>query len=93
MNHHPALASIPQSMISTPWLDSKEAAQYLKVEPRTLLQWAREGRVKGYVLSGTLRITWRFRVEDLDAAITELTNHAVLNFSTPSVAPNMRRIQ
>ena len=51
------------------WLTAKEAAQYLKVEPRTLLLWARQGKVKAYTLSGTARHVWRFRVEDLDAAM------------------------
>lgn len=51
------------------WLTAKEAAQYLKVEPRTLLLWARQGKVKAYALSGTARHVWRFRFEDLDAAL------------------------
>lgn len=52
------------------WLTAKEAAIYLKVEPRTLLLWARQGKVKGHVLSGTSRITWRFRQQDLDAMLS-----------------------
>jgi excisionase family DNA binding protein len=63
------------------WLTAIEAAQYLKVKPRTLLAWARHGRIKGYVLSGTERITWRFRTEDLDATMSQ-----------PSVALTKRRI-
>lgn len=51
------------------WLTAKEAAQYLKVEPRTLLLWARQGKLKAYALSGAARHVWRFRVEDLDAAL------------------------
>jgi excisionase family DNA binding protein len=51
------------------WLTAKEAAQYLKVETRTLLLWARQGKLKAYALSGTARHVWRFRVEDLDAAL------------------------
>jgi excisionase family DNA binding protein len=64
------------------WLTALEAAQYLRVEPRTLLMWARQGKVKGYVLSGTRRVTWRFRAEDLDATM-----------SPPSVALTNGRIQ
>jgi excisionase family DNA binding protein len=64
------------------WLTASEAAQYLRVEPRTLLMWARQGRVKGYILSGTQRVTWRFRAEDLDATM-----------SLPSVALRNGRIQ
>jgi excisionase family DNA binding protein len=54
-------------MIGTSWLTSDEAARYLKIEPRTLLLWARQGKVKGYCLSGLARHTWRFRQEDLDS--------------------------
>jgi len=64
------------------WLTATEAAAYLKVEPRTLLMWARQGKIKGFVLSGTQRVTWRFRKEDLDRTM-----------STPSVALTKRRIQ
>jgi excisionase family DNA binding protein len=52
------------------WLTANEAAAYLKVKPRTLLQWARQGSVKGYVLSGIRRQTWRFLPSDLDATLT-----------------------
>jgi len=31
--------------ITSPWLTAKEAAEYLRVDPRTLRQWCREGRV------------------------------------------------
>jgi len=51
------------------WLTAAEAASYLKVEPRTLLQWARQGKVRGYVLSGTHRQTWRFLHADLDGML------------------------
>ncbi len=51
------------------WLTAAEAAAYLRVSPRTLLAWARAGDVKGYPLHGTKRCVWRFRREDLDAAM------------------------
>jgi hypothetical protein len=38
------------------WLTAVEAARHLRIEPRTLLLWARQGKVKGYVLSGTKRV-------------------------------------
>ena len=50
-------------------LNATEAACYLRVKPRTILAWARTGHVKGYVLSGTRRITWRFSKADLDATL------------------------
>jgi excisionase family DNA binding protein len=51
------------------WLTSNEVAQYLKVSPRTIVEWAREGKIKGHVLSGTQRHTWRFRTDELDDAM------------------------
>jgi excisionase family DNA binding protein len=56
--------------IQSDWLTAGEAASYLKIKTRTLLMWARAGKVQGYVLSGTDRITWRFRILDLDAMLT-----------------------
>jgi excisionase family DNA binding protein len=51
------------------WLTATEAAAYLKVKPRTVLQWAKDGQLKGYRLSGTARTTWRFLRADLDAKL------------------------
>lgn len=51
------------------WLTSTEAGAYLKVKPRTLLLWVRQGKIKGFALSGTKRRVWRFRKEDLDDAL------------------------
>jgi len=51
------------------WLTASEAAEYLKVKPRSLLLWVRQGKVKAYALSGTKRRIWRFRREDLDTAL------------------------
>lgn len=49
------------------WLTAVEAARYLKVRPRTVLAWAKAGQLRGHILSGSKRITWRFRRSDLDA--------------------------
>lgn len=47
------------------WLTATEAAQYLKVKPRTVLKWAKEGRIPARPLSGEKRITWRFLKSEL----------------------------
>ena len=60
-----------KTTIQSEWLTAKEAAEYLKVKPRTLLLWVRQGKVKAFALSGTKRRVWRFRKSDLDAAILE----------------------
>ena len=72
------------------WLTASEAARYLKVKPRTLLLWTRQGKVKGFALSGAKRKVWRFRKNDLDAALVE---SAVLPSKSPSVRPAERMDQ
>ncbi len=69
------------------WLTSREAAAYLKVKTRTLLLWVRQGKVKGFALSGIKRRVWRFRQADLDTALLE---SAVLPSQSPSVRPAER---
>lgn len=56
-------------LIIMQWLTSEEAAQYLQVDRRTLLDWARQGKVKGYKLTGVIRHVWRFLQSDLDAML------------------------
>jgi excisionase family DNA binding protein len=51
------------------WLTANEAAQYLKIKPRTLLQWARERRIPAHRLSGIRRCVWRFLMPELDAML------------------------
>lgn len=79
-----------KTSLQSEWLTVAEAAQYLKIKPRTLLLWVRQGKVKGFALSGTKRRVWRFRQADLDAALLEST---VLPSTTPSVRPAERMEQ
>ena len=55
------MSTLPQSE----WLTTDEAAQYLKVKPRSLLLWTRQGKIKAYVLSGTKRRIWSIAVRIL----------------------------
>lgn len=57
------------AVVQSDWLTASEAASYLRVKPRSLLLWVRQGKIKGYALSGTKRRIWRFRREDLDSAL------------------------
>ncbi len=59
-----ALAGLPK------WLTAQQAADYLQVESRTTLAWARLGQLKAHPLSGTKRKVWRFLHADLDAMLT-----------------------
>ena len=70
------------------WLTAVEAADYLKVKARSLLHWVREGKIKGYALCDAKRRVWRFRREDLDAA---LLSHPVLLSETPTVLSTTER--
>ncbi len=76
--------------LQSEWLTVAEAAQYLKIKPRTLLLWVRQGKVKAFALSGIHRRVWRFRQTDLDAAFLE---SPVLPSNTPSVRPAERMDQ
>jgi excisionase family DNA binding protein len=51
------------------WLTAAEAAAHLKVRPRTLLLWVRQGRVPAHRLSGVRRCVWRFLRSELDAML------------------------
>lgn len=55
--------------VQTEWLTANEAAQYLKIKPRTLLQWAREKKIPSHRLSGVERCVWRFLRGELDAML------------------------
>ena len=55
--------------MQTEWLTANEAAQHLRVKPRTILVWAKQGRIPGHPLSGSSRITWRFLKSELDAML------------------------
>jgi excisionase family DNA binding protein len=57
------------TLTQSDWLTAAEAAAYLKVKPRSLLLWVRQGKLPAYALSGTKRRIWRFRKEDLDSAL------------------------
>ena len=77
------MSTFPQSE----WLTAAEAASYLKVKPRSLLLWVRQGKVQAYALTGTQRRVWRFRKEDLDAA---LLSRPVVSSDAPAVLTERR---
>ena len=51
------------------WLTVNEAAEYLKIQPRTLALWARQKKVPAHRLSGIRRCIWRFLRTELDAML------------------------
>jgi excisionase family DNA binding protein len=72
------------------WLTAAEAAEYLDFKVRTILLWARQGRVKAYALTGTQRRVWRFLQADLDAMATQ--KKPMVSSAQPSVLVNERSI-
>jgi excisionase family DNA binding protein len=73
--------SVAATEYQSQWLTASEAALHLRVQTRTVLLWVRQGKLKGYALSGAQRHVWRFRAVDLDRMMME-----------PSVAFGNRRI-
>ena len=71
------------------WLTAAEAAVYLIFKVRTILLWARQGRLKAYALTGTQRRVWRFLQADLDAIVMHKKH--VVSSAQPSVLANERR--
>ena len=91
-DHHPTDPQ-PAQPSSEGWLTPAEGAAYLRVNTRTLLSWARLGKVRGHTLSGTKRHVWRFRRSDLDLALrsTDTANEGVVDYARPSVLSERRR--
>jgi excisionase family DNA binding protein len=67
--------------VESEWLTATEAAHYLKVQPRTILKWAKEGRIPAHALSGCKRVTWRFLKSELDGAMLKPPSAAGLGGS------------
>jgi excisionase family DNA binding protein len=56
-----------EPFIPEPLLDTDQAAAIMRVHPKTLQRYARQGIVRGFQL-GTM---WRFRASDIDRWISE----------------------
>ena len=88
-DNEPFLTHEHAARIHRTWMTAAEAAAYLNLKPRTILLWARQGRIKGYALTGTQRRVWRFLRTDLDAIV--LQKKPVVSSAQPSVLVNERR--
>lgn len=56
-----------ESFIPEPLLDTDQAAAIMRIHPKTLQRYARQGIVRGFQI-GTM---WRFRASDIDRWISE----------------------
>src|SRR5690349_14020512 len=78
-----SLAEVPSDTPHSTWLTAAEAARYLKIKTRTLLFWARRGKIKAYSLTGTKRRIWRFLQSDLYDIL--IHSRPVISSAQPSV--------
>lgn len=61
----PEIIPVSSTLTSECPVDADEAAKFLKINRRTLLQWARQGALPAYPLGHGSRKTWRFLVSEL----------------------------
>ena len=50
-----------------PFIDAGEAAEFVQLNRKTLLRFAREGSIPAHPLTGNRRRKWRFLISELDA--------------------------
>ena len=68
-----------------PFIDAGKAAEFVQLNRKTLLRFAREGSIPAHPLTGIKRRNWRFLISELDAWA-----RAKLN-STSDPCQNFRR--
>jgi excisionase family DNA binding protein len=56
-----------ESFVPEPLLDTDQAASIMRIHPKTLQRYARQGIVRGFQLGSM----WRFRASDIDRWISE----------------------
>ena len=76
-------------VMNSNWMTAAEAAEYLRVKPRSIQLWTRQGKLKGHPVSGCKRHRWLYRREDLDAA---LLAKPVISSQPPAVL-NERKVK
>lgn len=54
-----------------PFVDAEGAAEFLRINRRRLLGMARNGSVPAHPIGNGKRKTWRFRLSELEKAITK----------------------
>jgi excisionase family DNA binding protein len=63
-----ATPPIPPSTLVEYYVDADEAARFLKLDRRTVLRWAREGKLPAHPLDpSAAHKDWRFLLSELDS--------------------------
>ena len=52
-----------------PFVDAEQAANFLRLQPRRVLQLARQGKIPAYPIGDGTRKIWRFRLSELATAM------------------------
>jgi excisionase family DNA binding protein len=58
---------VSEPFVPEPLLDTDQAAAIMRIHPKTLQRYARQGIVRGFQLGSM----WRFRASDIDRWISE----------------------
>ncbi len=66
-----------------PFVDAKQAAEFLCLRPRRVLELARKGAIPSHPLGEGQRRVWRFRLSELASVVCARTVH----YTRPSPAP------
>lgn len=76
-----------------PFVDADEAAGFLSITRRRVLELARAGKLTGHHLGDGLRHIWRFRLSELARAVAKnvFTSQDDTVIRKPTVAPPRRR--
>jgi excisionase family DNA binding protein len=60
-------AAVQAALLSIEYyVDADEVALFLKVHRRTILRWARERKIPAHPLTHGKRVTWRFKLSEVD---------------------------
>ena len=78
----------PTSQTPEHYVDASEAAQFLSINRRTLMNMARRGNIPAHPVGDGGRHSWRFRLSELDSWMRNRVNSRCRPCS-----PNRREIQ
>lgn len=56
------------------FVDANRAAEFLSLRPRRVLELARAGRIPAHPIGSGARKTWRFKLSELEAAVSQKKN-------------------
>ena len=70
-----------------PFVDAVQAAEFLRLRPRRVLEMARQGLIPAYPLGNGKRRVWRFRLSEIVQAVSTSS----VDYSRQSPAPRQER--